>query len=231
MRRGSLAAVVTILFALAAAAGVFMYAQSARNKAEKAQQTVRVLVAKTDIPAGENLDPLVEAGEFTYEDVPADNLVKDAITDPYQLQGQRTAYPILAGEQMSPARFVGDLQAPGGRYGLKSGMQATGLTLETQRAAGGSLQQGDFVEAYGTFAVGNQGQQVTKVIVRDAQVLNATTSDATTGTGNVTVLLAVTPEEAAWLAFAQEQGHVWLTLLPPNEDGAAIASVGSKGVK
>jgi pilus assembly protein CpaB len=230
MKRGSMAAILTVLFALAASAGVFMYVKNAQHKAQSVQQTVQVLVSKMDIPAGESLDPLVSDGNFVYRDVPREDLIKDVVTDPYQLQGQRTAYPILAGEQISPARFVGELQAAGGRYGLKSGMQVASLTLEAQRAAGGNLQQGDFVEAYGTFTLPNtQGSQTTRVIVQDAQVLSSTSD--TTGTGNVTVMLAVTPIQAEYLVYAQEQGHVWLTLLPPNEPGALVPPVRSKEVK
>ena len=46
----------------------------------------------------------------------------------------------------------------------------------------------------------------------------------------VTATLAVTPEEASVLIFAQEQGHVWLTLLPPNQDGVAVPPVSLKAL-
>lgn len=225
MKRGSLAAILTLLFALAAAAGVFLYVQNARQQAVNGEPMVRVVVATQDVPAGENLDTLVQAGLFTTKDVPRSDVIQNAYTDPAQLQGQRTAYPILAGEQISPARMVGDLQAAGGRYGLRSGYQAVSLSLESQRAVAGALQNGDYVEAYGTFSEG-QGGQITRFIVPDAQVLSAVAD--TTGTGGTTVLLAVAPDEAQKLIYAQEQGHVWLTLLPPNEDGQTIAPLRSK---
>ena len=225
MKRGSLAAILTLLFALAAAAGVFLYVQNARQQAVNGEPMVRVVVATQDVPAGENLDALVQAGLFTTKDVPRSDVIQNAYTDPAQLQGQRTAYPILAGEQISPARMVGDLQAAGGRYGLRTGYQAVSLSLEAQRAVAGALQSGDYVEAYGTFAEG-QGGQVTRFIVPDAQVLSASVD--TTGSGGTTVLLAVSPDEAQVLIYAQEQGSVWLTLLPPNEDGATIAPLRSK---
>jgi hypothetical protein len=41
-------------------------------------------------------------------------------------------------------------------------------------------------------------------------------------------MLSVTPAEAQVLIYAQEQGHVWLTLLPPNEGGVLIPPVRSK---
>jgi pilus assembly protein CpaB len=226
VKRGSLAAVLTLLFALAAAAGVFLYVQNARERAVDGEPMVTVVVGTSDIPAGENLDTLIRSGAFTTKQVPRSDVIQNAYTDPAQLQGLRTAYPILAGEQISPARMVGDLQAAGGRYGLRSGYQAVSLSLEPQRAVAGRLQSGDYVEAYGTFTEG-QDAQVTRFIVPDAQVLSVTTDE--TGSGGSTVLLAVGPEEAQRLIYAQEQGTVWLTLLPPNEDGATrIAPLRSK---
>jgi hypothetical protein len=37
-----------------------------------------------------------------------------------------------------------------------------------------------------------------------------------------TITLAVTPEDASLLIFSQEQGRVWLTLLPPNQPGVDL---------
>jgi pilus assembly protein CpaB len=225
MRRGSIAIVLTLLFAVAAAGGVFLYVQNAKERTEQAQETVKVLVSTTDIPAGVQLDDLVDAGVFVDKDVPQEDLVRAAITDTYQLQGQRTAYPILAGEQISAARLEGTLQAAGGRYGLLEGMHAMALTLDAQRAVGGSLQQGDHVEAFGTFQAGvNPQSKVTRVLVPDAVVLGVRTGSET-GARSGTVLLSVTPEEAERLIYAQEQGTVWLTLLPPNEAGVEIPPV------
>ena len=61
MKRGATAAVVTILFAAAAAAGVFLFMKNVRQDATKPQATVDVLVSSQDIPAGTQLDPLIEA--------------------------------------------------------------------------------------------------------------------------------------------------------------------------
>lgn len=223
MKRGVIATLLTVLFAAAAAAGVFLYVQNVRNGTEAAQQTVQVLVAADDIPAGLELDELVGTGFFVKKDVAQEDLVQAAITDEYQLEGQRTAYPILAGEQISAARLEGTLEAEGGRFGLVGGTQGVALTLEAQRAAGGILQRGDHVEAFGTFKDA-KSQLLTRFVVLDAEVLSVS-RDETAGSRGVTLLLAVTPEEAQLLVYAQEAGTVWLTLLPPNETGAALSPV------
>lgn len=229
MKRGGIAALLTVLVAGAAAAGVFLYVQNVRNQTEAEQQTVQVLVATDDIPAGLELDELVGTGFFVKKDVVQEDLVQAAITDEYQLEGQRSAYPILAGEQISAARLEGTLEAEGGRFGLVGGTQGVALTLEAQRAAGGVLQRGDHVEAFGTFKNANN-QQLTRFVVLDAEVLSVMRDEDSISRGT-TILLAVTPEEAQVLVYAQEAGSVWLTLLPPNESGAALPPVRSRSLR
>jgi Flp pilus assembly protein CpaB len=221
MKRGSVALVVTVLLAAAAAAAVFLYVTNVRQNAETGGGTVSVVVSKQDIPASTDLDPLIDEQAFTTKSVPSDDLVEGAVTDVFQLRGQRTAYPILAGEQISAARLQGKLQAAGGLLGIPDGSQALALTLESQRVVGGALQQSDNVTVYGTFDRPNGGQ-ITRILVPDALVLSVTTE---------TVTLALDPHDAELVIYTQEQGHVWLTLLPPNQAGVMVPPVVSANVR
>ena len=96
MKRASLTAVITVLLALEAAGGVFLFMGNVRDRAETVE-TVNVVVSTQDLPAAQELDPLIESGVFQTKVVPRDDLVSGVITDVYQLQGQRLAYPVLAG--------------------------------------------------------------------------------------------------------------------------------------
>jgi len=224
VKRGLFPAAITVLFAAAAAAGVFLFMKNVRQDAEKPTPMVTVVVSTRDIPANQNLDPLIAQNLFTTRSVPSSLVIDRVITDVYQLRGQRTAYPILAGEQISAARLAGDLQVAGGILGIPDGFQAASLTLEGQRSVSGAVREGDHVEVFGTFM--KNDNQTTRVMIPDALVLapgNAANDN--------TVTLAVTPPDAAKLIYAQEQGHVWLTLLPPNERGVEVPPVTSKVVR
>jgi Flp pilus assembly protein CpaB len=159
------------------------------------------------------------------EPVLASSVISNVITDVYQLRGQRTAYPILAGEQVSAQRLAGALQAKGGELGIPAGYQATSLTLEQQRLVAGAPREGDHVEVWGTFTTTSQ-RNTTRVVIQDAEVLSAPSSS----NGN-TITLAVTPIEASYLIYSQEQGHVWLTLLPPNQKGVPVPPVSAVTVR
>lgn len=227
MKRGAFAAIVTLLFAAAAAGGVYLFMKNVREDAKAPEPTVTVLVSLQDIPAGEELDPLIDQETFAGKNVPSEDLVQGAITDVYQLRGQRTAYPILAGEQISAARLAGPLQAAGGTLGIPVGYQAASISLEPQRSVAGAIRQGDHVEIFGTFSGGNQITETTRVVIQDALVL-AVPGPNLEGSP---VTLAVTPVEASLLIYAQEQGRVWLTLLPPNEPGIKVPPVSARTLR
>jgi pilus assembly protein CpaB len=224
MKRGATAAVITVLFAAAAAAGVFLFMKNVRQDAEKPTPTVQVVVSTQDIPANAALDPLIQQGVFKTTSVPANLVISGVITDVYQLQGQRTAYPILAGEQISAARLAGELQAAGGTLGIPAGYQAISVSLEPQRSVGGALTQGDHVEVFGTFT--QKDIQTTRVVIPDALVLSKSSAN-----NLATVTLAVTPQEASVLIYSQEQQHVWLTLVPPNESGSEVPIVSARALR
>lgn len=223
MKRSALAGILTVLFALAAAAAAFLYTQSARQKAESGQQVVEVVVSTVDIQAGQDLDPLLEQGVFRTKEVRQQDLIQAVITDEYQLRGQTTAYPILAGEQISAARFRGPQELDGGLLGIPVEHHAVSLALQPERAVSGALRVDDHVEVFGSFGDSKRGAPVTQVIVQDAEVLSvATGAESTAPGGTVTITLAVTPDEAARVVYAQEQGSVYLTLVPPNEEGVLL---------
>jgi pilus assembly protein CpaB len=211
-----------------------MFMNGVRERADAGRVTVQVIVASQDVPAGQDLDPLIEDGVFRAKPVDVEDLVPGAITDVYQLRGQRTGYPILAEEQIAAARLAGPLQAGGGILGIPEGLQAAAITLEPQRIVAGAIQQGDHVEVFGTFTSrGAAGTQTTRVVIEDALVLAvARPAEGAVGAGgNGTLTLAVTPEQASLLIYAQELGHVWLTLLPPNQLGVSVPPVSLRSLR
>jgi pilus assembly protein CpaB len=257
MKRGGLALTVTIFLAVAAAAAVFLYVSNVRQHAQTGGGTVSVLVSKQDIPANTDLDPLIADGVFRSETVSRDDLVQGAVTDVYQLRGQRTAYPILAGEQIAVARLQGKLQAAGGVLGIPEGHEAITVSLDASRAVASALTQGDDVTIFASFdnvpvtelkaksvtvtqtSASAQGVRATVsatqtvVLVPQVGVLEVSGAGTTSssaqqvqqGNGDVSVTLALLPQDAQKLVFAMDQGTVWLGLLPPNATGKHFTPV------
>ena len=215
---------VAFLLAMSATFVVYLYMKGVESRSTGGAM-VSVVVSDEDIPAGTQLDELIAEEHFSTIRVPEDAVVRDAVLSVQELNGRETSAPVLAGEQISTTRLRGSEQLPGGNLGIPNGYQALTLPLESPRLAGGAIQQGDHVTLYGTFtniasAKGN-APAATSTLVADVEVLEVTQSEVTEDTADTTqmVTLALKAGDAQKVVFAQEQGSVWMTLLPPNEKG------------
>ena len=223
---------IAVILAIGAAVSIALYLRAVRDDAGGGERTT-VIVAKRDIPASTDLDPLIADAEFTTLEVPEETLIPGVITDIAQLQGQVTAFPILAGEQISTARLKGPDEAAGGTLGIPEDSQAVSFQLQPFQGVGGVLSQGDHVAIYATFKQPgtNAGAEVTGVsltvvsnvlVLRTASTVTSTEGSVAVSTAQVPVIvtLALTPQQAQKVLLAQDQGTIWLALLPPGEEGS-----------
>lgn len=225
MRSKGLVGVIAIVMAAVATMAIYLYIQGVRTNAETGGGNATVIVAQHDIPAGSVLNELIEQGAFAEESVPEDNLVAGAVTSIEELQDKKTASPILEGEQMSTARLQGTSTLPGGTLGIPKGHQALSLSLDSPRLVSGKIQPGDNVAVWGSFD-GDQSSSgsATILAVSKAQVL-ATSANAGAG-AQTTITLALKPEDVGRVVYSQEKGTVWISLLPPGEDGKDVDPIG-----
>jgi pilus assembly protein CpaB len=222
--------VITIAFVLAATATmvVYLYLLGVQREGND-NQMVSVVVSKQNIPAGTDFDNLIGQGAFDTRSVPRSALVNGAVLDLSDLRNQESSAAIAAGEQITSARLRGNTQLPGGSLGIPDGYQAVTLPLEAPRLAGGSIERSDHVTIYGTFthiASGSGSAPASTVtLVPDVEILKVARSGEETGAKEYWITLALKPKDAQKVVFAQEQGSVWLSLLPPNQKGASSRPV------
>lgn len=246
MKTRGLAVTVAFLLAIGATAAVYLYVQGVRQDAKTTvTDMATVIVSKQDIPAQSNLDNLITSGAFTTLRIPTDAVVQGAVTDVSQLRGQSTAFPILQGEQITTARLQGSsTQVEGGVLGIPAGHKAVTLPFELPQAVGGVVQTGDHITLYATFnnvqvitgdikkLLGGQGEtqrrdigDFTVTLVGDVQILGVVKPAQDSNGGLVLLTLSLTPRDAQKVVFAQEQGKIWVGLLPPGETGTSEAPV------
>ena len=157
MRSRGLVVAIAVVLAVLAAVGVIVYTNQVRTQVTE-EDTVAVLVSNQDIAANTNLDALIAQGVFDFVRVPEDALVAGAVTTQEELQGQTTAAPIFAREQIPTSRLSsgsGDLSFAG----ISEGHVGVAMSLQASRGGGGIVQQGDSVALYATW---QQGTLVTK---------------------------------------------------------------------
>jgi Flp pilus assembly protein CpaB len=215
--------VVAFLLAVGATTAIFLYVQGVKRQAKPSANFVTVIVAKKDISPETRLDPLIQEGQFTTLSVPRDALVAGAVTALSDLSGQTTATFILKGEQISRARLQGSSISPD-RLGTRPGYEAVTLQLDQQRVVSGFLQATDHVVLYTTLD-NKAGVSFTATLVPDVRVLKVGSSSGGSSGGTNLITLELKPADAAKVILAQEEGHVWLALLPPNQQGLPLPPV------
>ncbi len=249
MRSRGLVVVLALALAVGATAAVIFYVNGVKKDAQNGGQLVDVIVSNQDILANTNLNPLIDQNVFTVAHVPQDVVVADAVTDVAQLKNRTTTTAILANEQIPTSRLSGGPQLAGGSLGISPGHIAVTIKESGPEGGGGLIARGDSVTVYATYSgvslqTGNlrtllKGAGSATVAPPKIDLPNFTVTTIPTvrvlaitnpplddngnpGTGDVTLTLDLTPEDAQNLVFAQENAKVWIGLLAPDEEGTQI---------
>lgn len=242
-RNGSvLAAVVT-----AALAGliIMVFLSQYRDNVNKDGIPTPVLVADKLIEQGASGDTIGAGGLFKADEVPRDQLKAGAVTDAGTLRGKVAVADILPGQQLTAADFK-----PAGRGAVtKLGPDQRAIKIALDGAHGliGTVGKGDHVDVLSGFLVDSAtGRQrpILRTLMQNLLVLGAPAAvadgDAGGGSGQPKeVTLRVSYEQAPKLAFAADNGKVWLLLRPQNGRDAETQSLvtleslllGSKSVR
>ena len=228
------------------------YLNSATRRLEADAEPVEVLVAAEDIPRGMSAEELIEKKLIVTEEIPRMYVSSGAVSSVGSIEGQVVSSPLSKGEQVTLTRFQYTAQA-GLSYGVPEGFVAVAIPSDEVKGVAGLLKPNDTVMVAATFKPGPNGEEaLTKVLLPKARVLAVGTSVGaeaqdeeikTTGVlgGNSssndeekiasTVTLALTPADLEKLIYAEEQGSVWLALLPatateiPATAGRSLATV------
>jgi Flp pilus assembly protein CpaB len=183
---------------------------------------VTVLVARESIPKGTSGTVLASKALYTATTMRESQLLEGAISDPSSLQGRVATKEILEGAQLTSADFAaaGDSLAAD----LSDRQRVVSIPLDAAHGMIGQVEAGNRVDVYAGFNVipldrtgrpinGGQARPMLRLIMSDVPVV-AVGEKASTGSGSTNVSLKVDDEKAAQLAFASDNGKVWLALRP-----------------
>lgn len=240
MRSRLIILIAALVLGVLAALTTAWYLNRAAERLEAGTEPVEVLVAKEAIPRGAMADELLDSGRIAKQEVPRRYVPTDAVSSPKALRGLVLAAPLSAGELVTTARFQLPTEA-GLAYSVPNGLVAVAIPSDAVKGVAGLLKPGDFVMVTATFEPGPNGvEALTRVLLPKARVLAvgtdvgaqapaekedqkgltaSTTSSQEQQASDVapTVTLALTPADVEKLVFAEEQGSVWLALLPATE--------------
>ena len=203
MKKQVIAIVVAAVLALLAVGALVVYANNADDRALEGTETVEVLQATEDIAVKTPVAEIADKVELVK--VPKSVQVPGAVTSLDDLAGQVTKVALVAGDQLSEAKFDAP-ESVKGPAALPDGMQEITLAFDGARLVGGAVKAGDRVGVYTSYN-GLTSNPINQLLVLkvDAGVAEA---EATTG---ALVTFAVSTLEAQQLVHASEFGSLWLT--------------------
>lgn len=214
-RRGAVALAVGC--ALTAGIILLIALSQYKQSVSAANRDVSVLVSTGSIQKGTSGDLIAAQKLYKPTSILAKDLSTGALTNAAALQGEVAIQNILPGQQLTAADFA--LSTSGVVGQLAPGQRALSVALDAEHGLVGEVQPGDHVDVYGAFSgaggSGTSGGTVVKLLIPNALVLKAPGASSGVGGGqNGTVVLAVNNSQVGTLAFAAEDGKVWLALRP-----------------
>jgi pilus assembly protein CpaB len=210
-----------------------LYIDQYRSSVSGDSEPITVLVAKTLIEKGMPGDVVGVKRLFDQEAVPQSQLKEGAITDPSTLRGRIAVSDIYPGQPLT----VADFAASGGSLGtrLAGKDRAISVPVDSSHGMVGQIEAGDRVDVLAGFnvlaaGVGGQGRPVVKVLMQNALVLESprAAGSGVGAAGTANVVLRTNRDQAIEVAWASDNGKIWLVLRPragspPTRPGIATA--------
>jgi pilus assembly protein CpaB len=217
-REGTLA--FAAIAALAAIAVLLAFMRGYKHRLDVGADPVTVLVAKGSLPKGSSGDLIAAKGLFQATGFKRDEVKEGAITDPASLRGTVASHNLVPGQQLTAADFAKPTDPVLSKLGADQ--RAVTLPLDSAHGMIGEIHAGDHVDVFAGFQVQPEGagrpRPVLRVLLQDVEVLKAPETQAKGGLGggNQTqnVVLRVPQKDAPQLAFALDNGKIWISLRP-----------------
>jgi pilus assembly protein CpaB len=206
-RSGTLA--VGVLAAGLAAILLLVYLNRYRNNLNQRNAPVAVLVAKSLIQKGTPGDLIGTKSLFQATSVPREQLKDGALTDPSTLRGLVALTDVFPGQQLTLASF-GSVRAGAVATQLSEFERAVAIPVDATHGMIGQVQTGDHVDVLvGLNSGATRGAaagSIIKTLLQNVPVLVTTGSSLT---------LRVNDLQASRLAWASDNGKIWVILRPP----------------
>lgn len=226
-RKGSL--YLAVVAAVLAGVSILVYVNRYRSSVNAGSTPVTVLVARQAIPKGTLGSVIAARHLFTATTIRESQLRDGAFSDTASLRGEVAATDIYSGAQLTAADFTSAGKSLAD--GLTGDQRVVSIPLDAAHGLSGDLSVGDHVDVYAGFNViplradgtplnGGQARPVLRLIVPNIPVLGISNGGGI-GSKPTTISLRVDDQGAAKLAFASDNGKLWLSLRPSGGGSAS----------
>jgi Flp pilus assembly protein CpaB len=218
-RRGTLLA--ALLIALLAGTSILVYLNGYRESLRSQGALVTVLVAKGTIPKGTAGSVVAAKNLYTATTIRESQLLEGAMSDPAALRDKVATREIFDAAQLT----VADFEAAGDSLAaqLTDRQRVVSVPFDSAHGLIDGIEPGNRVDVYAGFNViplgadgkptsGGQSRPMLRLILANVSVLAV--GEKASGSGTTNVSLRVDDVDAAQLAFASDNGKLWLALRP-----------------
>jgi len=228
-RKGSL--YIAAVAALIAGLAILVYLNKYRDNLQSGSTPVTVLIARQTIPKGTPGSIVATKRLFTATTIRESQLREGAFSDSASLTNKVATREIAPGSQLTAGAFSASSSSLAAT--LTDRERIISVPLDAAHGLSGDVEVGNFVDVYAGFNVvpirpdgtptnGGISRPVARLIVPNVPVVGIGSNNGGVGSKTSNVSLKVTDQQAADIAFASDNGKVWLTLRP---------SVGGKSSK
>jgi Flp pilus assembly protein CpaB len=216
-KRGTL--LLAIVAAIVAGLLVLVYVNRYRDSVSAQSAPLTVLVAKSTIPKGTSGKVVAAEGLYTVSTIRQSQLLEGALSDPSSLLGHAATSDIPPGAQLTSVEFSDTATSVAST--LTARQRVVSIPFDASHGATPDLTVGDHVDVYAGFNItpvgptgiplaGGQSRPVLKLVMQNVPVVRLTAG----GSGGNEVSLKVNDVQAAQLAFATDNGKLWLAVRP-----------------
>lgn len=196
----------------------------ASTKAPKTERTVKVVAAARDMGAGTRL----RQADLKLVNVPEKDMPKAALLDPKLAIDRVLLFPVNQNEPVTVAKLTTTAGAEGLAATIEPGKRAIGVQITDASGVAGLVTPRSKVDVLFTKTGGSMADAITNVILEDVTVLSigrmtevasaaggAVNPQTAQRSSQTVATLLVTPEQAAKLELAKNQGKIGLALRNP----------------
>jgi len=220
-----------VLLAMALGCGLvaMLGVQQILSGEQKAKDTVKVLVAKQEIPPGVKLD----ATQVSFEDYPRENAPPGAVMTPEQYEERALKVRAYPGDVVLQAK-LGERGDYGASCSIHKGLRVVTVPVNMTTVHSGMIRPGDRIDVLCTYTIRRPGQQEiskTKVVLEYIEVFAIDRNregegESTKGAKAENLSVLVTPEQANVLMLASNKGKLQMALRnSEDKDEAKVATV------
>lgn len=206
---------IALLFACLLGLGIYRFLNSLQAMAT-IENTDQVVIALQDIPAR----TLISGDMVRVQAVPLGSRHPQAATRLDQVLGRVSTQPIIAAEQILTDRLFASAQESGLSYQLAEGKRAVSIGINSRVAVAYLIRPGDAVDVILAYELPVTRESHTAIMLQDILVLavgNELKIGSKAASDAETITLAVTPEQAEKIAWAENYGLIRLALRPATD--------------